>query len=491
MVLPKSFAQLLLKIVNRAPPEVLTEFPLLRILRIWVYLCLQMLDKAEAESREVIAVLESAASEENMPPESRIVTKGLAYSHLLLGYAGFVRCTFTRNYDYVDDFKRAAEYAAFSAFPIKADIAVQSLFVYLCRVSNPERGEMERFIASMDQMLPYMGALLDGCGTGMDDLARGELAYFRGELAASEEFLLRAMKKSRQKNQYEIQARSYFYLTRLYLNRGDYEKLQTLRAQGDEDFDKSSFINDKLYFDLAAGWFYAQIGQPIRIASWLKNEFEESDLNFVLYGLEMMVKAKFHYAIREYPAALAVLKSGDILYGPASYVMGKIEINILKAACYYKMGKKEECFSHLEEAWDLAKPNDFIMPFTEMSRDMRSMATAAEEWGKTSIPRKYLERIRLSASAYTKRVSIIEKNYFPTGKKETGQDAHNLSRRELEVLQSLFQGLTGEEIAQEIRVSINTVKSTIKQIYYKLGALNRSEAIRTALEMGLLKKQGR
>jgi LuxR family maltose regulon positive regulatory protein len=62
-----------------------------------------------------------------------------------------------------------------------------------------------------------------------------------------------------------------------------------------------------------------------------------------------------------------------------------------------------------------------------------------------------------------------------------------LSRRELDVLTGLSQGLTREEIAEAGSVSINTVKSAITGIYQKLGAVNRADAVRIATEIGILK----
>ena len=43
-----------------------------------------------------------------------------------------------------------------------------------------------------------------------------------------------------------------------------------------------------------------------------------------------------------------------------------------------------------------------------------------------------------------------------------------------------------EKIAAEYQVSINSIKSTIKNIYNKLGAINRADAIRIANADGLL-----
>jgi LuxR family maltose regulon positive regulatory protein len=53
----------------------------------------------------------------------------------------------------------------------------------------------------------------------------------------------------------------------------------------------------------------------------------------------------------------------------------------------------------------------------------------------------------------------------------------NLSRRELEVLTGLSHGMTQEEIASVSSLSVNTVKSVIRSIYNKLGAVNKAGAV--------------
>jgi LuxR family maltose regulon positive regulatory protein len=61
-----------------------------------------------------------------------------------------------------------------------------------------------------------------------------------------------------------------------------------------------------------------------------------------------------------------------------------------------------------------------------------------------------------------------------------------LSERELVVLALLPSLLSGGEIADELMVSVNTVKSHIRSIYTKLGVSTRREAVVRALEHGLL-----
>ena len=61
-----------------------------------------------------------------------------------------------------------------------------------------------------------------------------------------------------------------------------------------------------------------------------------------------------------------------------------------------------------------------------------------------------------------------------------------LTDRETEVLRLLSTELSGPEIARELYLSVNTVKTHTRRIYDKLGAHSRYEAVERAQELGLL-----
>ena len=61
-----------------------------------------------------------------------------------------------------------------------------------------------------------------------------------------------------------------------------------------------------------------------------------------------------------------------------------------------------------------------------------------------------------------------------------------ISSREMEVLECLAQGMTTIQIAQDLFISENTVKTHVRHILEKLEASNRAEAVSKATQMGLI-----
>jgi LuxR family maltose regulon positive regulatory protein len=65
-----------------------------------------------------------------------------------------------------------------------------------------------------------------------------------------------------------------------------------------------------------------------------------------------------------------------------------------------------------------------------------------------------------------------------------------LSERELEVLRLLATDLDGPEIARELVISLNTLRTHTKNVYAKLGINSRREAVRRAIERELVGRRG-
>jgi NarL family two-component system response regulator LiaR len=69
---------------------------------------------------------------------------------------------------------------------------------------------------------------------------------------------------------------------------------------------------------------------------------------------------------------------------------------------------------------------------------------------------------------------------------DTTRLGYDLTDREREILAMLVEGQTNKQIAEALTISLGTVRFHVSNILSKLGASNRTEAARLALEAGLL-----
>jgi LuxR family maltose regulon positive regulatory protein len=151
-----------------------------------------------------------------------------------------------------------------------------------------------------------------------------------------------------------------------------------------------------------------------------------------------------------------------------------IEILVLLSAIHDARGDQPAASTALREALRRAEPEGHVRLFLHagpaITGLLRSMATGE---GEASCATKVL-----AAAARAERTRE------PVRAQPSALVAQ-LSDRELDVLRLLRSDLSGPDIARELHVSLNTLRTHTKHIYTKLGATNRREALTCATELGL------
>jgi len=82
-----------------------------------------------------------------------------------------------------------------------------------------------------------------------------------------------------------------------------------------------------------------------------------------------------------------------------------------------------------------------------------------------------------------KKVVVINSEFYFNEKE---QSQRGISKRELEVLVLMAQGLANQEIADKLFVSLNTVKTHSSNLFTKLEVSRRTQAIQKAKELSLI-----
>ena len=167
--------------------------------------------------------------------------------------------------------------------------------------------------------------------------------------------------------------------------------------------------------------------------------------------------------------ALAPVLDGS---APALYERwARAEALLLQAIANDRLGDRRAAEDALEATLELAEPDGLILPFTI--------------WPS----RELLERHPKHRTAHATLVSTILDTLTGRAAPPGGSAAplrEPLSDAELRVLRYLPSNLTASEVASELVVSANTVRTHMRHIYAKLDAHTRSEAVARARELGLV-----
>lgn len=154
-----------------------------------------------------------------------------------------------------------------------------------------------------------------------------------------------------------------------------------------------------------------------------------------------------------------------------------LEAGMLTALAQDALGQREQAVQSLAQAWARApEPEGWVRLFLDEGPPMAELLRAAEMDGDAGHHAR-----RVLGHGGARRGGLAEDVQRPMG-----SSADLLSDRELQVLRLLESELTGPEIARELFVSHNTLRTHTKHIFTKLDVTSRRAAVRSARERGLL-----
>jgi LuxR family maltose regulon positive regulatory protein len=155
-----------------------------------------------------------------------------------------------------------------------------------------------------------------------------------------------------------------------------------------------------------------------------------------------------------------------------------IEILILQTLAAQSGGDADRAMSTLEQALTLAEPGGFIRILVDEGPPMARLLHEALSQG---IAPDYVRRLLAAFPVAEPEQTASLKTQVP----KSGL-IESLSEREIEVLQLIAEGFTNREIADRLYLSLNTVKVHTRNIYGKLGAHHRADAVAKARALGVL-----
>jgi LuxR family maltose regulon positive regulatory protein len=165
-----------------------------------------------------------------------------------------------------------------------------------------------------------------------------------------------------------------------------------------------------------------------------------------------------------------------------------IELSAIRALALVADGHDDAAMGALADALTLGAPQGYVRVFADEGPQLaalvgRLVASRRPVQSGADVPTGYLDRLQQS----------FRSDFGPTGSGSGARRApagmtglvEPLTGRELEVLALLAAGRQNRAIADELVVTLDTVKKHVSHVLGKLGAANRTEAVDLARRLGL------
>ncbi|HEX6313404.1 MAG TPA: LuxR C-terminal-related transcriptional regulator [Gemmatimonadaceae bacterium] len=182
--------------------------------------------------------------------------------------------------------------------------------------------------------------------------------------------------------------------------------------------------------------------------------------------------------------ALHLLDKLHRLADPQGRVHSLIQIRTLRALTMQAAGQHSDATAELAEALALARPLGFIRTFADEGAPMAALLRRLLNTQLRSSTGPTATQLRHQVTRIQRAMKVSTGAQQPAVPVAGLVD--ELTRRELEVLQLIAAGRHNREIAQDLFVTIDTVKKHASHILAKLDATSRTHAAARARELGLI-----
>jgi LuxR family maltose regulon positive regulatory protein len=190
--------------------------------------------------------------------------------------------------------------------------------------------------------------------------------------------------------------------------------------------------------------------------------------------------ARVHLAEGDTSAALAALEPVRRQAEAKGWEDERLRIMVLQALAFHAHGEKDEAAQLLGEVLALAERGGFVRIFVDEGIPMARLLSEAAAHG---IMPDYIAKL---LAAFEAEGQETEKESFLPPARLAHPLTEPLSRRELEVLELIAQGLSNREICERLFLALDTVKGHNRRIFGKLSVQRRTEAVEKARSLNML-----
>lgn len=323
--------------------------------------------------------------------------------------------------------------------------------------------------------------------TGGACVSLGALLYEQNDLEGAAAQLEAGIKLGEQGADLAILALGYLGQARLRRAQADLKGALGLANQAEQ----LARRYNSLYWAAQAAAYQARLwlaeGQLEEVVQWAQ-EYQLSAPNEVSYldEVEYLILARLLFAQSKWAEATALLERLRQAAKTGERVGRVLEVLILEALAYHAQNDTSQALACLEQALTLAEPEGYVRLFLDEGRPIITLLAAARD----RLPASHQTYVDSLLAAHRREQEEI---LHPSSLRLRSGQALSLhplieplSERELEILRLIAAGMSNGEIAEKLVVTVGTVKWHLNNMYGKLDARSRTQAVARARELRLL-----
>ncbi|MCB0199342.1 MAG: hypothetical protein KDI03_04650 [Anaerolineae bacterium] len=320
----------------------------------------------------------------------------------------------------------------------------------------------------------------------------GVAHYLSNELSRAESVLHAIMKEPALASP-EYLAQTAIFLARIYLARGHSEKAVEVIASCTaylEELDSTFVLDELRAFRIEIALAQGDVDLARRLGMVI-----EFDMNRVIWFRPLqLTPVKLLLAERnaeDAEQALSLLEQIDQQLLAMNRRIYRIDVLAMKALAYQVQGNWQTAKRQLTAALDLAQAAGAVRNFVDLGQPMASLLQHLDREQQALRPAIAAFVSRLLAAFPTPVLASPTATPVPTAQQPPTLNAtipvgtEDLTQRECQVLEYLATDLTPNQIAEELCISISTLRTHTRNIYDKLSVHNRMEAAHRARELSV------
>jgi LuxR family maltose regulon positive regulatory protein len=316
-------------------------------------------------------------------------------------------------------------------------------------------------------------SMLDDQGIAALNLA--QIAYERNELDPAEQLAARALDLAQQRGNEMLQVQVTGRLAYIHAARGDLPRARELVKSLEAKIQTPGLLRELQNIQALLAIRANDISS---LEWWLKVISAEDQSGLHLQReREAFTLARLRIAEGRSHEALTILKPWQEDAAQNGRLRSQVEALCLAALAWYAAGNLPEAARFLGEALTLGRSKGFRRLFLDEGRQMAMLLQTALST---------LSNRSLNLFATTLLHSFPAEVTAPLTAGDSVLQVEALSQQELRVLRLLVAGLSNADIARELVVSTNTIKTHVKSIYRKLNVKSRAEVSKVARELRLV-----